>query len=79
MPNGQQKDWSQLSWAEWKGEIGAQVNAIEKNQDELFRVLGKLREEVAYLKGKAAAWGAIAGSVAGGLIALINFLTGKAG
>ena len=71
MPNGD-KDYSKYSWAEWKGAIGSQVEALAKQQNETFLQLGRLRESVAFLQGKAATYGAAGGTIAGVLVALVK-------
>jgi hypothetical protein len=63
MPNGDHDDYSKLGWAEWKGRIGERVQTLADNQKEMFAIIGRLREDMAFAKGKAAVYGAIAGVV----------------
>ena len=58
MPPNPDDSYSGLGWAEWKGRIAANVETLTKNQDDLFNKVNAMTTELAYLKGKAAAYGA---------------------
>ena len=64
MPNSD-NGMSKLSWAEWKGAMGAKMQIVLRNQDTLFSRVNELSQKLAYLEGRAAAYGAIGGTIAG--------------
>jgi len=74
MPNGDHKtgEFSQLGWAKWKGEISSEISALSGDVREIFTLMRQVREDVATLKGKAAAYGAIAGTVVSIVTAIIQ-------
>lgn len=76
MPNGA-NEYSELSWAEWKGAVGADLEALKKQQESTFSRLGKVREDIAFLKGKAAAYGAGGGGIVAAVILLIKHFAEK--
>ena len=83
MPNGNEpteSEWSSLGWAEWKGRFGAKMEAVEKGQTKLFELFGEsqtammeLREELGKIKGKAAAYGAVSGTIITLVLAVIMY------
>ena len=76
MPNGS-GEWSKLSWAEWKGAIGSQVNTIRENQDQIFKILNKLQSQVAFIQGRSAALGAAGGGTVGAIWFLVKYINEK--
>lgn len=76
MPNGA-NEYSELSWAEWKGRVGADLKTLKEQQENIFSRLGKVREDVAFLKGKAAAYGAGGGGIVAAIILLIKHFASK--
>ena len=75
--NSPREPWDSMKWAEWKGKVGAKLETIERNQDTIFDLIGKLRDQVGVIKGKAAAYGAIAGLVVALILAVIMYATQK--
>ena len=76
MPNGD-SSYSELSWAEWKGQVGADLKALKTQQESIFNRLGKVREDLAFLKGKAAAYGAGGGGIVAAIIMLVKHFSEK--
>lgn len=83
MPNGKEPtaaEWSNLGWAEWKGRVGAKLETVEKGQSTLFRLfdaaraeMTEIREELGQIKGKAAAYGAVSGTIITLILAVVMY------
>lgn len=69
--------WGNVGWAEWKGRMGAKIENLEANDREVFKILGRLREDVAMLKGKAAMAGAVGGGLVGGIWMFVKMIVEK--
>jgi len=73
MTNGKGSgEFSQLGWAKWKGEVSSALASVTADVKEIFKLVRQVREELAYLKGKAAAYGAIAGGATSIITAFIQ-------
>ena len=70
MPNGDDPDYSKSSWAEWKGAVGARIDNVEQNQSSLFKLINEHDRKLAYMAGRAGAFGA----AGGGIVALVLLL-----
>lgn len=73
MPN----NYSRLSLAEWKGEVGAKIDIMADNQKTIFRSLDDVKQRLARIEAKAAVYGAIAGTIVGVLTFLVRYMMEK--
>jgi len=73
MTNGKGSgEFSQLGWAKWKGEVSSDLSSVTADVKEIFKLVRQVREELAFMKGKAAAYGAIAGTITSVIAAAIQ-------
>ena len=58
-------------WPEYQRMIMAKLDTLESQHRENAKTLVKIQVELATLKAKAAIWGGLAGTILGGVIALV--------
>ena len=71
-----ENNYSTLSLMEWKGAVGAKIDIIADNQKTLFRSVDDVKQRLATIEGKAAAYGALAGAAVGIVIFLAKHVMG---
>ncbi len=54
--------------------MGAKVETIENNVSKIFDLVGALDSSMSFMKGKAAAYGALGGGITGLILLLVKLL-----